>query len=326
MTTTPAHPQLAEISAMLRRQGLTPADPLTTPLAEARFAATVYNSVWNEAPPPVAKVRDLGLTVGDRVVPVRILYPEQRRAPLPVLLYFHGGGFVLNGIDTHDRLTRLLALGSGAAVVVVGYGLAPEHRFPSQIKDALAAVAWVRREGADLGLDAGRLALGGDSAGATLALATQLALRERGLPPVTFGLLLYGMFSARLDSDSHAAFGDGRHGLTTARVDWFWRQYLSDPAQSDDPLAAPLHAELSGLPPQLVIAAGLDCLRDDSLAVAEKLRTAGVPVRVSVYDGVPHSFMQMSGYLEPARRAVAEAAAAVAAALHGADRFTAAAE
>jgi acetyl esterase len=325
MTTVPAHPQLAEIAAMLRRQGLSPADPLTTPLAEARFAATVYNSVWNEAPPPVAKARDLGIAVGDRVVPVRILYPENSREDLPVLLYFHGGGFVLNGIDTHDRLTRLLALGSGAAVVVVGYGLAPEHRFPSQIDDALAAVAWVRREGSGLGLDASRLALGGDSAGATLALAAQLALRERGLPPVAFGLLLYGMFSARLDTPSHAEFGDGRYGLSTARVDWFWQQYLSDGAQRDNPLAAPLHAEFAGLPPQLVIAAGLDCLRDDSRAVADRLRTAGVPVRLSVYEGVPHSFMQMSAYLEPARHAVAEAAAAVTAALGG-DRYLAAAE
>lgn len=305
------HPQLAAIAAMLRAEGVTAADPLTTPLAEARAAALRYNAVWNRLPPDLAEVSELDIPVARGRLPLRLYRPLAEAEHLPVLVYFHGGGFVLNGLDTHDRLMRLLALRSGAAVVGVGYGLAPEHRFPSQIDDALAALRWLEAEGAAHGLDAGRLAVGGDSAGANLALALQLRLRDAGLPLPAAGLLLYGMFSADLDTPSHRAFGTGAHGLTSERVEWFWDQYLADRAQRDNPLAAPLYAFLDGLPRQTIIAAGLDCLLDDSLRLAAKLEAAGVPHSLSVHGGVPHSFMLMSAVLEPADRAVTEAARAV---------------
>lgn len=309
------HPQMAEIAAMLRDGGLCPADPLRQPLAAARAAARRFQAVWNQPLPAVNAVVEVSIPGPGRLVPLRIFYPQGRRGGVPVLLYFHGGGFVLNGLDTHERLMRLLALRSGAAVVGVGYALAPETRFPGQIEDGLAALAWLRRHGGNCGLDGGRVAVGGDSAGANLALALQLRLRDLGLPPVDLGILLYGMFSRDLDTSSHRAFGGGLNGLTTERVDWFWRQYLGETSpggQADHPLAVPLAADLSGLPPQLVVGAGMDCLLDDSLRMAARLRGAGVHARLSVYEGVPHSFMQMSAHLEPADAAVSEAAAAVA--------------
>ncbi|MBC7950802.1 MAG: alpha/beta hydrolase [Rhodospirillaceae bacterium] len=307
-----AHPHLAAIAAVAREAGIMPADPLTQPLDQARLNARAYQGLWNQPLPPIHGIAT-AQTVSPRGTPVTvtIFYPDDRRDHLPVLIYFHGGGFALNGVETHERLMRLLALRSGAAVVGVSYTLAPELRFPGQLDEALAAIAWARTEGAQYGLDGGRLAVGGDSAGANLALAATLSLRDAGAPLPWAGLLFYGMFSADLTSPSHRAYGQGGFGLTTERVDWFWSQYLADRAQRDNPLAAPLWADLEGLPPQLVIAAGLDCLKDDSLALAERLAQAGVPHTLSVYPGVPHSFMQMSAHLAPADAAITEAAAAL---------------
>jgi acetyl esterase len=324
MTAHLPHPQLARIKALLAERGLVPADCERVSLAEARDAQRRYNLFWNEDAPELDAVIDT-IAPGPRVdttapsprapIPLRLFYPDGRRDNLPVLVYFHGGGFVLNGVDTHDRLLRLLALRSGAVVVAVSYGLAPENRFPGQLEEALSALAWLRGRGRAFGLDPDKLAIGGDSAGANLALAVQLALRDQGLPLPRLGLLLYGMFSADLDSPSHRAFGGGEFGLSTRRVEWFWDQYLAEPALRSHPLAAPLNAELSGLPPQHVIAAGLDCLLDDSLNLADRLRDGAVPTQLSVYQGVPHSFMLMSAHLDPADRAVTEAAHAVALAL-----------
>lgn len=310
-------PSIAAIQAHAARRGAAPADPLRQPLAQARAQALAYQSIWNEDLPEIARRQDIEAgRLRLRLFDAR----PQGDKPRPVLLYFHGGGFALNSVDTHERLLRLLALGADVAVVALSYSLAPEVRFPGQIHEALAALAWLRRNGAALGLDTESLAVGGDSAGANLALAVTLALRDQGLPLPRFGLLLYGMFSADLDTPSHRRFGGGAFGLTTERVDWFWSQYLADFAQRDNPLAAPLAADLRGLPPQLVIGAGLDCLLDDSLALAEALERAGTPVRLSVHEGAPHSFMQMSVLLDQARAAIAESAQAVALALHGSFR------
>lgn len=311
MTSSPA---LALIQAHAARHGVAPADPLRQTLAEARARAVAYQALWNRDPPPLARRQDI-TTDGLRL---RLFGTQSLGASgRPVLLYFHGGGFALNSMDTHERLLRLLALRSGVAVLALGYSLAPEARFPRQVDEALAAIAWVRAHGADFGLDGDTLAVGGDSAGANLALAAMLRLRDQRLPQPRLGVLLYGMFSADLLTASHQRFGGGQFGLTTERVDWFWSQYLADFAQRDNPLAAPLLADLHGLAPQLVIGAGLDCLLDDSLALADKLRRAGVEHRLSVYEDVPHSFMQMSAVLDPARSAIDEAAFALRQALAG---------
>ncbi|HLO75603.1 MAG TPA: alpha/beta hydrolase [Magnetospirillum sp.] len=304
-----AHPHLEVIAQAGRAAGLSAADPLRQPLDVARAQAWAYQMLWNSPLPEIGGIAE-ATTASPRGTPIRlrIHYPDDRRENLGVLVYFHGGGFVLNGVDTHERLMRLLAVRSGAAVVGVGYTLAPELRFPGQLDEALAAIDWVRHSGGKFGLDGCRLAVGGDSAGANLALSAMLALRDQGLAQAIQGLLFYGMFSADLDTPSHHAFGGGGFGLTTERVDWFWTQYLADRAQRDNPAAAPLLADLEGLPPQLVIGAGLDCLLDDSTRLAALLTKAGVAATLSVHAGVPHSFMQMSAYLPPADAAISEAA------------------
>lgn len=308
---------LAVIQAFAAQHGVRPADPLRQPLASARADALAYQGIWNEHLPPLARRLDIAAQGrGGRDLRLRLFDSQPAGGPArPVLVYFHGGGFALNGLDTHERLLRLLAQRANVAVLALGYSLAPEVRFPGQLEEAADTIAWLHEHGGAHGLDAQRFAVGGDSAGANLALALTVALRERRLAGPTFGLLLYGMFSADLETTSHRQFGGGGFGLTTERVDWFWDQYLADRAQRDHPLAAPLAADLRHLPPQLIIAAGLDCLRDDSIALARRLERADVTHHLSVYQGVPHSFMQMSAVLDSAQAAIDEAAAALALAL-----------
>lgn len=296
------HPQMGDIAAMLKARGLAPADPQAMPLELARAAQRRYHAVWNEDRPQIHRVTDLAADV-----PIRLFVPTDAQTHA-VIVYFHGGGFVLNGVDTYERLLRLLALRTGAAVAAVTYRLAPEARFPSQLDDALAALAWLRAHGQSLGLDIENLAVAGDSAGANLALAATIALRDQGLPVPRAGLLAYGMFGADLTTRSHRELGDGRYGLSTARVDWFWRQYLADHAQRDNPLAAPLWADLDGLPPMHLIAAELDCLSSDTELMVNRLRDAGTKATLTIYQGVPHSFLQMSSFLQPADDAISQGA------------------
>jgi acetyl esterase len=306
--TAPSHPHFQAIIAHAAKHGATPADPVRQPLADARINAAAYQAIWNDPMPQGGRHTRHTTPAGTGI---DLYLPATAAGPAPVLIYFHGGGFVLNSVDTHRRLTRLLAERSGWAVAAVAYDLAPEARFPRQLTQASDAIDWLRERAAILGLDGGRWAVGGDSAGANLALAATIARRDTGRSPPALGLLFYGMFSADLDTGSHRAFGAGGFGLTTERVDWFWSQYVAQPADRTNPLAAPLHADLSGLPPQMLIAAGLDCLKDDSLRLADRLIAAGVNTRLLVVDDVPHSFMQMSALLEPADRAIDDAAAAL---------------
>lgn len=304
-------PQVVALHDAMQAQGLVSADPLAMPIAQARAVSERAHVFLNrDAPPlPVREIETRG-----PAGPLRLrLYrpPALDDRLLPVLVYFHGGGFAVNSVDTHDRLLRLLALRSGAAVVAVAYGKAPEHRFPHQHDEALAALRWVARDGAAHGLDGDRIAVGGDSAGANLALGAALAARAPGEPRVRFGLLFYGMFAHDFHTPSHRRFGDGRYGLTTARMRWYWEQYLGHAEPTRDPRAAPLLADLAGLPPLLLLAAGLDCLRDDSLRLAERLAAADVEVSLTVYDSLPHSFASMTRLVEAADGAVTRAALAV---------------
>ncbi|MBK3732028.1 acetyl esterase [Azospirillum brasilense] len=304
-------PQVIAMNEAAARLGAAPADPLSLPLAEARAAAERYHAFLNGATPLAAEVTEATVAGPAGPVPLRLYRPAGRGTErLPVMVYFHGGGFVVNSVETHDRLLRLLARHSGAVVCAVRYSLAPERRFPYQHGEALAALRWVAAAGASHGIDPERIAVGGDSAGANLALVLALAARGRGEPRVAFGLLFYGMFAHDFDTLSHRRFGDGRYGLTTARMRWYWNQYLGA-ASPDDPRAAPLLADLRGLPPLLLLAADLDCLRDDTLRLAERLAEAGVPHRLAVYDGLPHSFATATRLVDRAHGAVLQAALAV---------------
>ncbi|AWB06769.1 alpha/beta hydrolase (plasmid) [Azospirillum humicireducens] len=307
----PLDPQVVELGELAARAGLLAADPLRLPLADARDAAERYHLFLN-GPALPADVREVECAGPAGPLRLRLVRPpSDPGASLPVLIYFHGGGFVLNSIDTHDRLLRLLARHSGAAVCAVAYSLAPERRFPHQRGEALAALRWVVGSGAAHGLDPERIAVGGDSAGANLALGLALDARTEPGPPLSFGLLLYGMFAHDFDTESHRLFGGGRYGLTTERMRWYWRQYLGHGGIARDPAAAPLLADQQGLPPLHVAAAGLDCLRDDSLRLARRLETAGIPHRLVLHDALPHSFASMTRHVRKAEAAVILAAEAV---------------
>jgi acetyl esterase len=302
------HPEYRALMTATGDLGLAPGDPTRVPLPAARAASARYYAYWSEDPPEVEIVENRSLSLAGSSVRLRF-YRHRTGAAPPVALYFHGGGFALNSIDTHDRLLRLLAIRSNVAICAVGYTLAPERRFPQQQTEALAAARWLRECADVLNIDASATALAGDSAGANLALATALALRDGGEMRIKRLALLYGMYAAEFDSPSHRRYGGGEYGLTTERMRWFWQAYLGDESRALDPYAAPLHADLRGLPPTLIIAAGKDCLRDDSLRLAQKLRAASVPHVISSYATAPHSFMQLSRGFSPALAAIAEAAA-----------------
>jgi acetyl esterase len=227
--------------------------------------------------------------------------------PLPALVYFFGGGWVLGTIDTSDGICRALANAAGCVTVSVGYRLAPEHRFPAAVHDCAAGVHWVAANAAGLGVDAGRIGVGGDSAGGNLAAAVTLLCRDTG-PRLAHQLLVYPNTDHGADTASRRESVDPLLFNRTS-VDWYWGHYLRSPADGADPLASPLRApDLSGLPPATVVTAEYDPLRDEGEAYAARLAAAGVPVELRRFDGMIHGFFAMSGDLDQGREAVAWAA------------------
>jgi len=230
-------------------------------------------------------------------------------------VFFHGGGFVLCNLDTHDGICRSLTNAAGCVVVSVDYRLAPEHPYPAAPEDCYAATQWVAKNGSELGIDVSRLAIGGDSAGGNLTAVTALLARDRGGPALRFQLMIYPVTDCGFETASYRENGDG-YFLTTGMMRWFWDKYLADPRQAGEGYASPLRvANLANLPPGLCITAGFDPLRDEGEAYAERLRKAGVDVRTSRYPGMFHGFLSMTAQLDKAREAVAEAGAALRAAL-----------
>ncbi|MEM7413135.1 MAG: alpha/beta hydrolase [Myxococcota bacterium] len=259
-------------------------------------------------PEPVAKVIDRTIPGPAGEIPVRVYLPEGD-GPFPGLVYFHGGGFVVGNLDTHDGVCRQLANGAGCAVVSVDYRLAPEHRFPAAPEDCYAATAWVAKEGAALGIDTSRLAVGGDSAGGNLTAATTLLARERGGPKLRFQLLVYPVTDCAFDTASYEENATG-YFLTRSLMRWFWDQYLAEPAEAEQAIASPLRAQdVAGLPPGICITAGYDPLRDEGEAYAKRLVDAGVACPVSRYDGMIHGFFSMP--FDASRQALQEAAKAL---------------
>ncbi len=256
---------------------------------------------------PLARVEDVGVPARDgHTLPARLYAPDAGR--LPVLLYCHGGGFTIGGLETHDSLCRQLALRSGAAVLSLDYRLAPEHRFPTAVHDAWDALQWLAAD-TTLGLDTGRLAVGGDSAGGTLAAVSALHARDAGLP-LALQLLIYPGTAARADSGSHVRF---RHGplLDKATIDWFFGHYIPHEQRADwrfAPLEAPDH---EGVAPAWIGLAECDPLVDEGIAYGDRLRAAGVPVQLEIWRGVVHDFVKMGRAVPEARAAQAAAAAAL---------------
>jgi acetyl esterase len=282
---------------------------------EARLMIATLHTMTGGAPPAVAHVEDRRVPVDGGAIPVR-LYRPAGATPLPLVVYFHGGGWVIGSIETHDAVCRDLANAAGCAVASVDYRLAPEHRFPVAAEDCYAATRWLGAHAGELGVDAARIAVGGDSAGGNLAAVVAQLARDRGGPALAFQLLIYPATDAACDAPSHRENADG-YLLTADAMTWFWGHYLGgDASLKADPRCSPLRAgDFRGLPPALVVTAEYDPLRDEGEAYGALLRDAGVPVTVSRYPGMIHGFFAMGAFLDQGRAAVADAARALRTAL-----------
>jgi len=285
---------LARITAIVGDEA--PAEPLSP--AEARRNSTALAPLWNEHARPVARVEDRTLPGAAGPIAAR-LYDPGTEDPSPAIIYLHGGGWVLCDLDTHDGVCRELALRSGLKLVSLDYRLAPEHPFPAPVEDGVAAVRWLAAHGRDWGIDPGRMVIAGDSAGANMALATLLALRDAGEQPLRGAALVYGVFAPDHDTPSHLAYGaDSRYFLSTAEMEWFWGHYVPAGTDRRTPLAAPLYADLSGLPPLYLTAAEYDCLRSDTEQLAYRLAVAGQPHEYRLWRGMIHACLHMAGTVE----------------------------
>jgi acetyl esterase/lipase len=258
----------------------------------------------------VARVEEHRVAVENGAITVRC-YTPGGTGLRPALVFFHGGGWVIGDLDTHDGICRSLANAADCVVASVDYRLAPEHRYPTAAEDAFAATRWVAAEGPRLGIDGRRLAVGGDSAGGNLAAAVTLMGRERGGPRLAFQLLVVPCTHHAFDTPSYRECAEG-YLLTREAMRWFWGHYLRRPEDGREPHASPLLApNLAGLPPALVITAGYDPLRDEGEAYADRLREAGVPVTLTRYPGMIHGFFRMINLVDQARIARDEAATAL---------------
>jgi acetyl esterase len=297
-----------ELAAVLERL---PPRPLELDAARRNhMAATKIVSGAGEA---VARVDDIAVPGPGGDVPARLYVPDAGEAGLPLVVYLHGGGWTMGSLDSYDPVCRALANRTRAAVLSVGYRLAPEDPYPAAVKDAWAALRWAEEHAVDLGADPARLAVAGDSAGGNLAAALAVRARDHGGPGLRAQLLVYPAIDPRMDSGSFVEYGEG-FGLTAEDMAWSWGTYL-DGADLDHPDAAPARADPAGLPPAVVVLAELDPLRDEGAAYAAELERAGGRARVIEVPAVVHGFWRFLAVSRLARETLDEAAGALAALL-----------
>jgi acetyl esterase len=274
------------------------------PLEEARAAIRAASAQLAPPPAEVDRVEDRRIPGAGGDFRVRIYTPRRGHAGsvLPLVVYFHGGGWAAGDVDTHDSSARYYSAHGEAIVVSVDYRQPPEHRFPIPVDDSYAAVEWAAAHARDLGGDAARIAVAGDSAGGNLAAVVCQLARQRGGPRIAHQALLYPVIDLRDPMitpayDSRRLFGDGDYFLSRADMEWFRSLYLGDVArESGDWRASPIAAsDLSGLPPALIVTAGFDVLRDEARVYADRLAAAGVPVEYRCYEGTIHAFMSFAG-------------------------------
>jgi len=264
---------------------------------------------------PIGKVEDSTFPGPAGDVPIRVYTPTGASGTLPLLLFFHGGGFVIGDLDTHDALCRSFAEGAKAKVIAVHYRLAPEAPFPAAVEDCAAALDWVVANAGSLGIDAARIAVAGDSAGGNLSAVVSQIARDKGGPALKLQLLIYPATDARRGYPSYEENGVG-YFLENETIDWFFSHYVPGGTEATDPRFSPLLASShEGLAPAYIITAGYDPLRDEGKAYAEKLEAAGVPVTYVNYEGTIHGFFNMQAVSGLSREAVAAATAALAKAL-----------
>ena len=300
-------------------------NPALVPVLEA-FAAFA-NTDWSQMPVDVArsmmdaplaegeplamaKVENLTLDLPGRNIGARFYVPEEAGETPPVVMYFHGGGWVLGSLDTHDGTCRELARASGAAVLSVDYRLAPEARYPAAAEDCYDACIWAEAHAGHLGIDASRMAVAGDSAGGNLAAAVSLMARDRGGPALRHQMLIYPVTDANFETTSYVSNGGGEYFLSTGSMKWFWGHYLGETSPVDASLARVLHTEdLSSLPPATVITAQYDPLKDEGDAYAKRLSEAGIATDHKVADGMIHGFFGMTPAVPDAMKWVNHAGA-----------------
>jgi acetyl esterase len=302
----PVDPAITALLAEAEKIDPRPLETLS--IAEARARGGSVNVPPALPPEPVADVRDL---VIDALPPIAARLYRPRSGTLPLLVYFHGGGWVVGSVTLSDPFCRALANASGCAVISVEYRLAPEDRYPAAADDAYAATRWSAEHAADLGVDSSRIAVGGSSAGGNLAAVVALMARERRTPQLAFQLLHVPVTDHDFDTPSYRANATG-FGLTRSGMRWFWDHYVPDTKLRDEPYASPLRAkDLSGLPPAHVVAAECDPLRDEGKAYATRLLEAGVATTYVEYPGMVHGFTAMATMIPLGRTAIDDMGAAL---------------
>ncbi len=303
------HPQARDLLDLIEERGVPPTHTLSP--SDARTFYRERRFATQPAAPQVGKVQDHLAAGPNGPIPLRLYRPlgGSDTVSMPVLVYYHGGGFVIGDLDTHDTLCRELANLADCAVVAVDYRMGPEHRFPAAVIDCVAATRWVREHAAALKLDASRLAVGGDSAGGNLAAVVCIDARDQGDGPIKFQLLIYPATDMRRTTPSHAENGEG-YLLTRETMDYFTAHYIPNPAQLSDWRASPLlHPDLSKLPPALVLTAGFDPLRDEGADYARRLTAAGNRAAYVHFPRQIHGFVTMGKIIDEANTAVALCAA-----------------
>jgi|CZKS01.1.fsa_nt_gi acetyl esterase len=279
---------------------------------EARKLAIESLKTAGGTPEPVRSIENLRIPGPDCEIPIRVYTPDAP-APRPALVYFHGGGWVVCDLDTHDVVCTAIAHRAGAVVIAVDYRLAPEHKFPAAVTDSYAATAWVASNVTKLGIDPKRISVGGDSAGGNLAAVVSLKSRDEDGPAIALQVMVYPATDlSSFDTPSYQEFGEN-HYLTKSEMEWFRQHYLRSMEDARDPHASPLLAsDLSRLPPVLIITAECDPLRDEGEAYAKRLANDGVPVTYTCYPGMIHPFFSLSGAIPQAFDAIQQVANAVA--------------
>jgi len=265
---------------------------------------------------PVAQVKNVQVPGPGGALAARVYRPENKSSHLlPAIVFFHGGGMMMGSLDAYDGLCRRLAHNSGCIVVSGTYRLAPEYKFPDAVEDALATVRWVRDKARSLGIDAGRIAIGGESGGGYLAAAVTQILRDAGENFLAFQMLINPAVGGTMGSESMEKYGRGFF-FEPEMLDWFYSQYLPDMDLKDDPRVSPILAEsFEGLPPAHIVIAGVDILRSDIELYARLLAAAGVPVQTNTYEGTIHGFTVMGGLIDAGVRALDTCAETLKAAL-----------
>ncbi|MDP1618672.1 alpha/beta hydrolase fold domain-containing protein [Phenylobacterium sp.] len=275
---------------------------------EARQVAEQVRTPWRAGGPAMHRTTEAHAPSPHGPVRLRIHDPSPGRGK-PILIYVHGGGWMLFSLETHDRLMREYAARAGAVVVGVDYALSPEAKFPLALEQCMAAVRWAGGGGVGEAGDVSRLAMGGDSVGGNMSLASAVALRDAGEGHILKALMLhYGAFDTEIDAEHRARFGGEGYMLTPEEMDVYWAAYLTDPQERTNPLATPARADLAGLPPVFLTIPSCDVLTGQSLALADRLAAAGVEVRAEVYQGASHSFLEAVSISALADRALQDGA------------------